>query len=237
MPAYVTPVGYNTLPEVAVSGQPAYFFGSLPRDTQDMIAQVTSVACASNVATVVMTIQAGNIPVVGNLITVQGTVTASGAYNVTAVAIASISGTASTGVYTVTYACTTANLTTTPDAGKAYVPIQETSETVAANQSVAIYVPAQEPVDFGAKTITTAITFPTLPTAATYTLYTAINNSPIAPGTNPSEWTSMGVVATVAAGAQTVGPLKTFTTPAGRWFCLVGSGVTGTGKVIAKMIF
>lgn len=239
MPVYVQSVGYNALPEVAVSGQPAYFYGSFPRDTQDMLAQVTSVACASNVATIVMTIQQGNIPVVGNLITVQGTTNASGAYNVTAQPIASISGTPSTGVYTVTFACTTANLTTASAAGKAIVPIQEVAETCAANQSVAIYVPSQEPVDNGVRSITVATTFPTLQVstgAATVTLYTAIQNSPIAPGTAGSEWTSMGVVATAAAGAQTVGPLKTFTVPAGRFFCLVVSGVTGTNTIVSKML-
>lgn len=242
MPVYVPPVGYNTLPEVAVSGQPAYFYGSIPRDTQDMLAQVTSVACASNVATIVMTILQGNIPVVGNLISVQGTQTASGAYNVSLVAIASISGTPATGIYTVTYACTTANLTTTVDAGKAIVLIQEVSETVAANTSVAIYVPSQEPVDNGARTITVAVTFPTIQAttgAAIIKIYTAIQNTGALPGATGSEWTLMGttgIVGTLASGAATVSGLVTFTTPAGRWFCLQTTAVTGTNKVIAKML-
>ena len=242
MPAYVTPVGYNARPEVAVSGQPAYFYGSFPRDTQDMIAQITSVACASNVATIVMTIQQGNIPVVGNLISVQGTQSASGAYNVSRVAIATISGTASTGVYTVTYACTTADLTTTADAGKAIVPIQEVAEAVAANTSVAIYVPSQEPVDNGQRTITVSVTFPTIQAttgAATVKLYTAIQNTGAKPGDTGSEWTLMGttgVVGTLAAGAATVSGLVTFTTPAGRFFCLQTTSVTGTNTVIAKML-
>jgi hypothetical protein len=45
-----------------------------------------------------------------------------------------------------------------------------------------------------------------------------------------------GIVGTLAAGAQTVGGLVTFTTPAGRWFCLQTTSVTGTNKVIAKML-
>ena len=238
MPAYVQSVGYNPLPEVVVSGKPAYLFGALPTDTQDTLAQVTSVACASNVATIVCTIQQGNIPVVGNLITVQGTVTASGAYNVKQVAIASISGTASTGVYTITYACTTANLTTTADSGKAFVPIAETSETLAAVQSVAVYVPAQEPLNLGTKSITISTIYPTLPTAATVTLYTAVNNegNGIAPGSAGSEWTAMGVVSTVAGSAVTAGPLQTYTVPAGRFFCVVVSGITGSGKIICKLL-
>ena len=239
MPVWTSPVGYNTSPEVAVSGQPAYFYGSNPRDTQDMLAQITSVACASNVATIVMTIQQGNIPVVGNRITVQGVQTASGAYNVNSVAIATISGSATTGIYTVTYACTTANLSTTAASGKAIVPIQEVAETMAANQSVAIYVPSQEPLNDGLRSITVATTFPTLQAstgAATVTLYTSITNCPIPPGTAGSEWTAMGVVAIAAAGAQTQGPMNTFTIPAGRFFCLAVSGVTGTNTIVSKMI-
>ena len=239
MPTYTAPNGYNPLPKVAISGTPAYLYGSLPTDTQDMLANIKSVACASSVATIVMTIQHGNVPVVGNLITVQGTTNASGAYNVTNVPIASISGTIATGVYTVTYACTTADLSTAAAAGQAYVPIQEVAESMAANTSVVVYVPSQEPQDNGARTITIATTFPTLQGstgAATVTLYTAINNNGIAPGVAGSEWTSMGVVATAAGGAQTVGPLKTFTTPAGRFFCLQVSAVTGTNTIVAKLL-
>jgi hypothetical protein len=238
MPTYVPPTGYNARPEVAVSGHPAYFYGSLPQDTQDMLAQITSVACASNVATIVMTIQQGNIPVVGNLISVQGVQTASGAYNVSEVPIATISGNAATGVYTVTFACTTADLTTTAASGKAIVTIQEVAEAVAANTSCAIYVPSQEPVDNGVRSITVATTFPVLQAstgAATVTLYTAINNPGVAPAAG-NEWTSMGTVAVAAAGAQTQGPLQTYTVPAGRFFCVQTSGVTGTNKIICKMI-
>jgi hypothetical protein len=241
MPVYTAPIGVNaTAAKVAVSGTPCYFYGSLNQDQQDMQAQVTSVACASNVATIAITIQQGNVPAVGNLLWVTGTTNASGAYNVSGVAIASVTAvSAALGTYTLTYACTTADLSTAAAAGKAIVPVPEVAEAVAANQSVAIYVPSQEPVDNGVRSITVATTFPTLQAstgAATVTLYTAINNNGIPVGTAGTEWTSMGVVATAAAGAQTVGPLKTFTTPAGRWFCLVVSGVTGTNTIVAKML-
>ena len=244
MPTYVAPTSYAAFSgKVAVSGQPSYFYGSLNADQQDMLAQVTSVACASNVATIGITIQQGNIPIVGNLLTVVGTVTASGVYNVSRVAIASVTAvSASAGTYTLTYACTTADLTTTPDAGKAIVPVQEVAETVAANTSVAIYVPSQEPVDNGQRTITVSCTFPVIQAstgAATIKLYTAITNNGSKPGDTGSEWTLMGttgVVGTLAAGAATVSGLVTFTTPAGRWFCLQTTSVTGTNSVIAKML-
>lgn len=238
MPVYAQSVGYNPQPEVAISGQPSYFYGSYPKDTQDTIMAITNVALTSNVATITVLITGGNIPAVGNLITVQNC--SNSVFNITAAKITAVSITAATGAGTISYAVTHADVTSVAATGAAYVPIAEVPEAVAANQSVAIYVPAQEPVDYGAKTITVATTFPTLQAttgAATVTLYTAIKNDPIAPGTAGSEWTSMGVVATAAAGAQTVGPLKTFTTPAGRFFCLVVSGVTGTNTVVSKMIF
>lgn len=238
MPAYVTPVGFNTLPEVAVSGKPAYFYGSLATDTQDTLAQVTNVALTTNVASVTATIQQGSIPIVGNLISIQGTTNTSGLFNVSNATLTGVTGTASTGIYVFTFALTHANVTSASDSGKAIVLIQEVAEALTANASVAIYVPAQEPLNYGVKTITVSTVFPSLPTTATVTLYTAINNNGIPFGTNGTEWTSMGVVSTVAGGAETVGPLKTFTTPAGRFFQLAVSSVTGgtSPTIIAKMI-
>ena len=243
MPIYTAPFAPNVFSNVAVSGQPKYFYGSLNQDQQDTLMQVTSVACASNVATIGVTIQQGNIPVVGNLIWVTGTTNASGAYNVSGVAIASITAvSASAGTYTITYACTTADLSTAAAAGKAIVPVQEVAEAVAANTSVAIYVPSQEPKDFGERSITVAVTFPTIQAttgAATVKLYTAINNNGLLPGAAGSEWTLMGttgVVGTLAGGSATASGLSTFTTPAGRWFCLQTTGVTGTNTIIAKML-
>jgi hypothetical protein len=244
MPTFVAPTTYAaSTGKVAISGRPAYFYGSLNEEQQDMLAQVTSVACASNVATIGITIQQGNVPAVGNLIWVQGTANASGAYNVSGVAIASVTAvSASAGTYLLTYACTTADLSTAAAAGKAIVPVQEVAEAVAANTSVAFYVPSQEPVDNGQRTITVACTFPTIQAttgAATIKAYTAITNNGSLPGDTGSEWTPLGTdgaVGTLASGSATKSGLTTFTAPAGRWFCLQTTSVTGTNKVIAKML-
>lgn len=237
MPVYAQPVGSNPLAPVAISGTPCYFYGSFPSDTQDTIMAITNVALTTNVATITVQITGGNIPAVGNSITVQNC--SNSAFNVTNATLTGVTITASTGAGTLTYAVTHANISSVAASGFAIVPIAEVAEAVAANQSQAIYVPSQEPKDFGERSITVATIFPTIQAttgAATVTLYTSMKNDPIAPGTAGSEWTSMGVVATVAAGAQTVGPLKTFTTPAGRFFCLVVTGVTGTNTIIAKML-
>jgi hypothetical protein len=234
MPIYSTS-DFAPLPEVAIPAKPAYFFGSLPVTTDDTYMRLSRVSLATNVATVTGTIYRGNIPVVGNFITVAGSTASSGAFNVNHATITGVTGTASTGVYAITYALTHADVGSTTDAGQAIIPIAEVGETAANGTSVAIYVPSNELRDLGQKSITVSSTFPSLPTAATVTLYTAINNNPQAAA---AEWTSMGVVGTVAAGAQTVGPLVTFATPAGRFFRVIVSGVTGgtAPTMIVKMV-
>jgi len=231
---------FAPLPEVAIPAKPAYFFGSMPKNTDDTYIRVTNVALTSDVATVTGTIYRGNTPTVGSLITILGTVTAGGAFNVSGVPLTAVSVTSATGVGTFSFPLTSANVSATDDAGMALVPINETSETCANGTSVAIYVPSNELRDLGERSITVATTFPSLPTDATVTLYSAIDNSD-----NPAEWTQMGVVAQVAGGVVTVpsnasanGGIATFSTPAGRFFRLVVSGVSGgtSPTLIAKMV-
>lgn len=238
MPLYSTSA-FATLPVIAIPGKPEFFFGSLPTSTDDTYLRVTNVALTSNVATVTGTIYRGNIPLVGSLITIAGSTSTSGLFNVNAATITGVTGTPSTGVYAITFALTHANVTSAADTGMGLIPIAETSETCANGTSVAIYVPSNELRDLGQKSITVATTFPSLPTAATVTLYTAIGNTDLA------EWTQMGVVATVVGGAVTVpanastnGGVATFTTPAGRFFRVVVSGVSGgtTPTLICKMV-
>lgn len=233
MPLY-NATGFPPLPEVSIPAKPAYFFGKLPVTTDDTYARISSVTVLSNVATVVGTIFRGNIPAVGNQISIQGTTSNGGIFNVTAAIITSFSGVPTTGVYSISFALANANIAVTADSGMALIPIAEVPETCANGTSVAIYVPSNELRDLGQKSITVATTFPSLPTTATVTLYSAINNVQAA----VPEWTSMGVVATVASGAQTVGPLVTFATPAGRFFRVVVSGVTGgtTPTIVVKMV-
>lgn len=234
MPLYNTS-DFAPLPEIAIPAKPAYFFGSLPVDTQDTQMRISNVALTTNVATVTGTIYQGNIPAVGNFITVAGSTNTSGLFNINHAVITAVSGTPSTGVYSISYALTHANVVSVADSGMAIIPIAEVPETLANGTSVAIYVPSNELRDLGEKSITVATTFPSLPTTATVTLYTAITNNPQAAGT---EWTSMGVVAVVAGGVQTAGPLQTFTSPAGRFFRIIASSVTGGSSptICSKMV-
>jgi hypothetical protein len=234
MPAYSTSA-FAPLPEVAIPGKPAYFFGLLPTGTDDTYIRISNVALTSNVATVIGTIYRGNIPAIGNFISISGSASTSGLFNVSQAILTGVSVVAATGVGTFTFALTHADVTSAANTGMAIVPIAEVGEAAANGTSVAIYVPGNELRDLGQKSITVATTFPSLPTTATVTLYTAIANNPEAAA---SEWTSMGVLATVAGGAQTVGPLNTFTTPAGRFFRVIVTNITGgtLPLVVCKMV-
>ena len=232
---------FAPLPEVVLPGKPAYLYGSLATDTQDTLLQVTNVAATGGTATVSVYVRAGSIPVVGNLISIAGTQASSGLFNVSSAPLTNVTINATTGVGTVQFALV-GTVGSVADSGQALVPIQEVPETLAANTSVPVYVPSQEPNDMGEKSITTAVTFPTMPTAVTVKLYSAINLPKNLPGSAGSEWTLVGTVATVAASAQTIGPLFTEDTSAntaalaGRFFCLQVSGITGSGSLVAKLI-
>lgn len=251
MPLFNTSA-FAPLPESALTGKPAYFFGGKNVLLSDTIMQVTNVSITTNVATVIATIQAGNIPIVGAVplygavsgtaaptISIQGTTTSAGLFNVSQVAVTSISVVAATGVATIVFPLTGSNVGPIADNGKAIIQVYEIAESFSGNAtSVAISVPANEPEAIGSKSITVDTTFPTLPTACTVTLYSSEVNSPSTSvaGTGGSDWTSMGVVATVVASAQTVGPLVTFATPAGKFFRVAISGVTASGTVICRVI-
>lgn len=237
MPPYNNSL-FPPLPEVAIPGVPSYFYGSFPRDTDDTYMRVSNVALTTNVASVTGTIYRGNIPAVGNWISIQGTTSTAGLFNVSQAVITGVSGTPSTGVYTITFALTHANVTSAADSGLAIIPIAEVPETLANGTSVAIYVPSNELRDVGERSITISTSFPSLPTAATVTLYTAINNNPQSASLT-GEWSQMvGPVATVAGGVQSGSQLQTYNFPAGRFFRVVVSGVSGgtLPSIVCKMI-
>jgi len=125
-------MAYQTAPNVIcpalLPGFIGWSFGSRNDDTPITRMQVTTVAIsASNVATLGVTVLEGLIPIVGALISVQGTQTATSGgapnFNVTNVALASVSINATTGIGTVTFSLTSNAITTTADSGMAFVPV------------------------------------------------------------------------------------------------------------------
>jgi hypothetical protein len=128
MPAYIeTPL--DGIPPMLLPGIPGYFFGSLASGpTVRML--VKSVAITTDVATVGVQMVEGNIPAVGSLISIRGTQTASGDFNVTNATLTEVSINAETGAGTVQFALSHGDIATTPDAGEAAVPVPEVAEAM-----------------------------------------------------------------------------------------------------------
>ena len=114
---------FAPLPEVVLPGKPAYLYGSLATDTQDTLLQVTNVAATGGTATVSVYVRAGNIPVVGNLISIAGTQTSSGLFNVSSAPLTNVTINATTGIGTVQFALV-GTVGSVADSGQALVPIQ-----------------------------------------------------------------------------------------------------------------
>jgi hypothetical protein len=112
-------------------GLPAYSFGSFPVGLQPARMVVTSVAVASNVVTLGVKLLEGNIPTTANFVTVTGTVVGGSTVNVTNTALTGVTIAPATGVGTITYSLTLANLSTTPDGGQVFVLAQDVGETTA----------------------------------------------------------------------------------------------------------
>jgi hypothetical protein len=214
---------YNKSPFAAAvkllyAGVAEYLFGSWPQDKSPTKMYITSVAVQANVATVGVTIYEGDPPAVGSLISIQGTQTAAGAFNVTNAAITGVVLN-SVGVGTVTFGLVAANVANI-DAGISIVPQPVQMEAIAAGASIPV---AMSNNSFGGDldvTVTAKALFGTLPTAATISLQGAMINL-------DSDFTTLGTVATVAGSALTA---DGFTIAANYLFYRVlVSGLTGAG--------
>lgn len=227
MPTYVNSPFVK--PKIAQKGVPIFLFGSYNYKQANTSMLVSKVALTSNVATLTVQIVGGEVPIVGALISVQQTQSTSGLFNVARSPLTNVTIDASTGAGTVSFALTHADVTLAADTGSAVVEVPEIGETPAAVKSAACYI--QPNVDGGEMTVTTSVTFSTLPTAITLTLQKAVRDV-------DSEYTNItGAAAVVAASAYTTGPVAEFTLKGSGFFRFIGSGLTiGSGAgMVAKL--
>jgi len=134
---------------------PEYVWGTYNDKISPTLIYVTNVALTTNVATLTVAVYSGNIPAVGSFITVTGTQTSSGVFNVTNVALTGVTINATTGIGTVTFALTNANISSTPDAGVAEVPTPVVREAVTVGTaSVPVALPS-----FGSRIALTGFSF------------------------------------------------------------------------------
>jgi hypothetical protein len=191
MPPYITrPATTNTPVQMLIPGQPAYAFGSKNTSRPTVKMSVTSVAVATDVVTLGVTLMEGYVPAVGDLITVVNTTTDSGAANVANVALASVTITALTGKGTVTYAATASDQLTTADTGMAYVAVPEIPEALSAIASRAFAIQNTIGRGYG---ITWAYNCSSAPSTIAIQLEGAVNDV-------DGEYTIIGTSKTTASG-------------------------------------
>lgn len=226
MPAFVDNP-FQTI-QLVQKGVPAYLLGSYNTKQANTRMLISNVALTSNVATLTVQIIEGEIPVVGSLVSVQQTQSTSGTFNVNRVAIASVTIVAATGAGTITFPLTHANITSAADTGMAIAEVPEVGEAIVAGASSPCCI--QCPPGLDQFTVATAVTFTTLPTAATIKLQRAIRCV-------NSEFTDIGNAAVIAATAFTTGPVAQFTLEKGYFYRFNLSGLTlGSGAgIVAKL--
>lgn len=128
MSFYVTSP-FKPTPTLATAGFPVYLFGAYNDRVGSTLGYVISDSLTSDVATVNFQIVSGNAPIVGALVTIQGSANNSGAFNVVNASILSVS-TTNTGVCTITFAVTAGNSSLASDGGQIIVPQPETADDV-----------------------------------------------------------------------------------------------------------
>ena len=134
---------------------------------------VSTVALAGTTASVTGTVVEGNIPVVGQLISISGAIPSY--FNVTNASITSVSAAASpdVGVYTVQFALTNSNILTTNSPGVAVMPTPEVGEAVVLGASSALGLQSLENPSNG-RTVRADVTFPTQAGSVVVTLQGAM---------------------------------------------------------------
>jgi hypothetical protein len=224
MPLYNSPMSPTQLLQKGVA---SYLFGGLNMLRGDAKGTVADTTLASNVGTVTVQLNEGSTPLVGDLITVWGTSSQTGLFNVTRALITAVNIAPATGAGTISYALMGTNQTITADTGRFLVEIGETSEAIV-NNSFSVPVAIQAPQGDSQFTVPISVTFPTLPTAVTVSVQAAIRNI-------ASEFTTLGTVAVVAGSAQTVGPFGQLTLQRGYVYRLAVTGLAGSGTICAKV--
>lgn len=149
----------------AVPGKPEYLLGSYNGTAADTKMQITSVALAGSTATVIGTVIEGNIPVAGQLVSIQGAVPSY--FNVVNATVLSVSAalTPDAGVYTITFSLTNSNIGTTISPGVAVMPVPEVGEALFAGASAACSIQSNTGPENG-RAIRARVSFPTAPGAA-----------------------------------------------------------------------
>jgi hypothetical protein len=226
MPQYqLTP--FKQVPALLVGGTPQYVYGSYDDRSSPTQGKVLTNAGATTTATLVFQILSGNVPSVGDKITVVGCANSAN-FNVTNAFILTVSTTVA-GVCTVTYAITSTNQATTADGGQVIIPRLEVGEALQNGASVPVAKAANNALVDQSEVIMVSVSFPILPKTCNVYLQEALVDL-------DSEYSNIAQVAAVSnsvAAGSVVFP--TSIEVAGRFYRLAVSGLVGTGTIVGKI--
>ena len=225
MPPYLNQPGQKV--RALQPGTPEYLLGSWNQDVATTKMWVSKVALASDVATLTVQVTRGPIPAVGSMITVTGTQTGGGEFNVTRVALTAVTIDAGTGAGTVSFALSHSDVAAVTDGGTATVDTPEIADALVAGSSCPAWL-AQE---LAGRTLGALVNFPSKPTAATVNLQYAIHDI-------DHEYQDVDVVSSVAGGTVTAGTLR-FPTAAPGFYRFNVSALTaggGSPTIAAKLL-
>jgi hypothetical protein len=148
----------------------------------------------SNVVTLYVQITEGNIPTTSQIVTVTSDNTI---FNVSGQAITGASFDASTGLGTITYSVTHANVTSGPLSGWAVAPVAASADSFANGSSVPASLQASTGPD-ATHTIRFDVTIPSIPTTGLVKAQTAVVDE-------DSQYTDLGTVASISGGVVSGG--------------------------------
>jgi|ERR1019366_6235750 hypothetical protein len=236
MPVYqLTP--FKPTPKLLTPGIPAYFWGSFRDTTGPTVGNVLSTSGNGSTSTVKVQILGGNVPIVSALsvplITIVGSAGATGAYNVTNVAITSISVATNpdSGIYNISFAGSGSSAAAA-DAGQFIIPQPEVAETLVTDAKSA---PLVMPYNIMSANLNQAVTvvasFPSIPTSIILYLQQALQDL-------DAEYADVNTIVTVAGGAVTGGGQISVDPTLGRFFRVrAGDMIGGTlPTLIVKMM-
>jgi hypothetical protein len=230
MPAYVTSP-FKPPVALLMAGTPYYVFGSYDDRSSPTQGNVISDSSVTTTATVTYMTVSGNVPSVGDLITVVGTRNSN--FNVTNASILTVSAGSSvdgtqSGVVTVTYAISSTNLSVAFDGGQVIIPRIEIGEALVNEASVPVDVAFAQTIQDQGKTVNFTVSFTGSPTTATAHAQGAIFD-------RDSEYEDLGTIAN--AGSPTSGPTLEVADSAYRFYRIRVDNVVGgvSPKIIGKI--
>lgn len=228
MPAYQA-VPQNKQVQLAVSGLTAYLLGSHNRLVAATSMTVTSVQLIGTTATIGVIVKEGNVPTVGQLVSITGAVPSY--FNVSNSAITAVSSAATpdAGVYTIQFTLVNSNTTQISSPGLAVAPQIEISETLFSGASAQLCIQSNTGPQNGR-----SIRFDV---STTGTVGAAVVKAQSADYDIDSEYQDLGTILSITGGVSSGGS-ATFVDVLERFVRFNVTAVAGntSGKIIGKVL-